>query len=73
MNGPDWLKIGYDVKTSRILTTILKKGKIVVQTPSTSPFHPKYYFEGHPNGQEYVKSKSLYYIYTIYTGGVGYF
>ena len=72
MKGPQWLKIGYDVTASRILTRVLKIGKIVVQTPSTSPFHPKYYFEGHRNGQKYVKNCELlcYWLYIRVVWGI---
>ena len=39
------------------------------QTPDTSPFHPKYYFDGHQCGQEYVKNSELQY-YWLYIGVV---
>ena len=62
-------QIGYGITTARILTTVLKIGKFVVQTPNTNPFHPKYQFEGHQNGQEHIKDSKLL-RYWLYIGVV---
>ena len=52
-------RVGYDMTLIRILTRVLKIDIIVVQTPNTSPFHPKYQSKGHQNGQECVKNPQL--------------